>query len=82
MKFDESASVMDPARQTRVGTGRPRALMAWVSVGEFLKTPSSWDPVQEEEKLALLYPLDRFAEGALEIGMLLAVAALFLPMLV
>lgn len=82
MKFDESVSVMEPPRQTRVGAESARALMAGLSVDGFWKTPSPWDPEQEEEKLALLCPLDRFAQGALEIGTLLAVVALFLPVLV
>jgi hypothetical protein len=84
MRTDETAVGMAATRHSPASAGIPAnaSLRASLSVGDRMKVPTPWDPAREEAKLALLHPLDRFAEGALEIGVLLAVLALFLPVLV
>ena len=56
--------------------------MTWLQIHEFLEIPSPDDPdAQERAEVALPYHLDRLVNGALEIATL-AVAALFVPVLV
>jgi hypothetical protein len=82
MRVDETAAGKAATHQTPVSAGIRRAVRACLSVGDHLRVPAPWDPAREEAKLALLNPLDRFAGGALEIAVLLAMLALFLPALV
>jgi hypothetical protein len=73
VRFDHRAGVMEAPQQTSARAGRSRAL-ARLPVSEFLR--------QEERELALLYPIDRFSQGALEIATLAAVVTLFVGALV
>jgi hypothetical protein len=55
--------------------------MARLQGCEFLETPNPKDP-EDVQELVLSYQLNRFVDGALEIATLVAVGALFEPVLV
>jgi hypothetical protein len=62
------------------GHAGARTSMARLQGCEFLETPNPKDR-EDAQELVLSYQLDRFVEGALEIATLVAVTALFVPVL-